>query len=98
PLWKTRSRIRRCRPRAASLRDTPSQASGRAIGPGQDAEQVGQLVAHLAAVDDQIDRAVVEQELRTLETFGQGLAHGLLDHPRPGEADQRLRLADVDVA
>src|SRR3546814_2811505 len=72
--------------------------SGRALGLHQDAEQVGQLVAHLATVDDQVDRAVVDQELRTLESFRQRLAHGLLDHTRAGEADQCLRLADVDVA
>src|SRR6185437_5329801 len=75
-----------------------SADSGRAIRPGEDAEQVGQLVAHFAAIDDQVDRAVVEQELGALEAFGQGLAHGLLDHPRTGETDQCLRLADVDVA
>ena len=41
---------------------------------------------------------MVEQELRTLEAFRQGFAHGLLDDARAGETDQRLGLADVDVA
>ena len=29
--------------------------------------------------------------------LGQPLANGLLDHPRPGEADQRMRLGDVQI-
>ena len=55
-------------------------------------------VAHVAPVDDHVERAVLEQELAALEAFRQGLAHGLLDDARPGEADQRLRLGDVEVA
>src|SRR3546814_5824146 len=58
----------------------------------------GDAVAQLAAVADLVDGAVVEQEFRTLEAFWQGLAHGLLDHARAGEADQGLRLGQVDVA
>src|SRR5690348_3137500 len=42
-------------------------------------EQRGEAVAHLAAVDDQVDGAVVDEELGTLETFRQLLAHRLLD-------------------
>ena len=38
------------------------------------------------------------QIFRTLETFRQLLADGLLDDARPGEADQRARLRDMDVA
>src|SRR6185312_15972398 len=91
-LSKTPLRMRRCRPKAASLEASDGADSGRAIRPGEDAEQVGQFVAHFATIDDQIDRAVVEQKLGTLEAFRQGLAHGLLDHPRTGETDQRLRL------
>ena len=41
---------------------------------------------------------MLQQELAALETFGKLLADGLLDHARAGEADQRARLADVQVA
>src|SRR5690606_41100941 len=42
-------------------------------------EQRGELVTHIATIADQVDRALLEQELGTLEAFGQLLAHGLLD-------------------
>ena len=45
-----------------------------------------------------VDRALLEQELGALEAFGQLLAHGLLDHARAGEADQRAGLGDHEVA
>ena len=48
----------------------------------------GDLVAHLPPVDDHVDRAMIEQELRALKSFGQRFAHGLLDDARTGEADQ----------
>src|SRR5690606_40777026 len=60
--------------------------------------QGGNAVAQLAAVADLVDGTVLEQELAALEALGQGFTDGLLDHPRAGEADQRLRLGDVDVA
>ena len=47
---------------------------------------------------DHVDHAVLEQELGRLEAVRQVAADGLLDHPRPGEADQGARLGDVDVA
>ena len=50
------------------------------------------------ALDDRVDHAVLEQELGALEALGQLLADGLLDDARPGEADERLRLGEDDVA
>ena len=41
---------------------------------------------------------MLEQELAALEALGQRLAHRLLDHARTGEADQRARLGDVQIA
>ena len=38
------------------------------------------------------------QELGALESLGELLADRLLDHARTGEADQRPRLGDVEVA
>ena len=55
-------------------------------------------VLQLAAIDDDVEHAVLEQELAALEPLGQRLADGLLDDARAGEADQRLRLGDVQVA
>jgi hypothetical protein len=43
-------------------------------------------------------RPLLEQELGTLEAFGQVLAHGLLDHARAGKADQGAGLGDHQVA
>jgi len=53
-------------------------------------QQRRELRPHLAPVDDQIDGAVFNQKLGTLEAFWQGFAHSLLDHPWAGKADQRL--------
>ena len=53
---------------------------------------------HLAAIDDQIEHALLDQELAALEPFRQLLADGLFDDARAGKADQRLRLGEVDVA
>ena len=47
---------------------------------------------------DHVDHAVLEQVFRPLESLGQLLPDGLLDHPRAGEADNRPRLGDGDVA
>src|SRR5262249_39930987 len=53
----------------------------------QQSQERGDLVAHLAAIDDHVDRTVIEQELTALEALGQRLAHRLLDHARTGKAD-----------
>src|SRR3970040_1515580 len=65
--------------------------------PHHQRQQVRDAVAQLSAVADLVDRAVLDQEFAALEAFGQGLAHGLLDHPWPRETDQCLRLGGVDV-
>ena len=52
----------------------------------------------ILARHDHVDHAVLEQELRALEARRQLLADRLLDHARPGEADQRIGLGDDDVA
>src|SRR5699024_9443800 len=65
---------------------------------GKDGQKIGQLVAHFATVDDEVDGAMFEQELGALEPFREGFTHGLLDDARTGETDQGARLADVDVA
>ncbi len=41
---------------------------------------------------------MLQQKLAALETGRQLFPHGLFDHPRSGEADQRFRLGDIDVA
>ncbi len=47
---------------------------------------------------DEVEEAVLEQELAALEPFGKALADRLLDDARAGEADQRAGLGDVEVA
>src|SRR5690606_30884519 len=79
-----------------------SRASGRNVDGRwrlleQLGKQLGDLVTHLPAIHDHVQRAVLEQELAALETLGQRLAHGLLDDTRTGEADQGIRLGDIDV-
>src|SRR5262245_37490613 len=64
--------------------------------------EVAQASTHrrfeLRSVHHQIEETLLEQELAALESFGQRLADGLLDHASPGEADQGAWLGDVDVA
>ena len=79
------------RPRAAASR--PAARLG-----GHERERVAEGRLQLAPIDDQVEHAALEQELAALEAVGQLLADGLLDHARAGEADQRLRLGDVQVA
>ena len=75
-------------------------AAGRRAAPGADAEPQHSRdhVLQLAAVDDDVEHAAFEEELAALEALGQRLPDGLLDHPRAGKADERLRLGDVEVA
>src|SRR5262245_25870890 len=61
-------------------------------------QQAADLGLQLAAVHDEIEHAVLEQELRPLESFGQLLPERLLDDPRTGESDERARLGQDDVA
>jgi len=53
--------------------------------PLQEREKIRELVAHLAPVDDHVDRTLLEQELGTLKTFRELLAHGLLDDAGPAK-------------
>ena len=64
----------------------------------QQSQQRCDALAHVAPIDDHVQRAVLEQELAALEALGQRLAHGLLDDARTGEADERARLGQVEVA
>ncbi len=57
-----------------------------------------QGVAHAAAGDDQVEEAVLEEELGALEVFGQFLGNGALDDAPAGKADQRAGLRDQEVA
>ena len=61
-------------------------------------DQQRELLLQVAARNDHVDDAVLEQIFGALESLGQLLADGLLDHPLAGEADQRARLGDLDVA
>src|SRR5271167_1013601 len=56
------------------------------------------VVPEIAAMHDGVEHAVLEEKFAALEAFGQLLADGLLDHTRPGEADERSRFGDVQIA
>ena len=58
------------RPKAALFQYTMQHNSRRAWHPAQDVQHIRQLVAHLPAIHDHVDRTVIQQEFRTLETFG----------------------------
>ncbi len=61
-------------------------------------QDLAEPVAQLVARDDGVDHPVLQEELGALEAGRQLLADGLLDDPRAGEADERLRLGQDDVA
>src|SRR5438105_715908 len=61
-------------------------------------DEARDLVAQAAPVDDHVHGALLEEEFRALEAFGQRLTHRLLDDARPGEADERAGLGDHHVA
>jgi len=94
------SRSQRASQSARVLGSGSVAAAGNGIGalPLQHRDRPRDAPAQLAPVDDRVDRAGLQQELGALEALGQLLAHGVLDHPRPGKADQRLRLGDHHVA
>ena len=50
---------------------------------------------HFFSGHDCIQEAMLQQKLRPLESVWQFLPNGLLDHARPGKADQRARLGNV---
>ena len=64
-------------------------------------EQLADGLLELPPVDDVVEHAVLEQEFRGLESLRQILANGLLDHPRPREADDgpgSARIASPSMA
>ena len=68
------------------------------LGRLEEREQRRDLGAQLGPLDDPVDEAVLEQELGALEAVGQLPADRPGGDPRAGEADQRVRLGEVDVA
>src|SRR5687768_8539303 len=71
-----------------------------APGPGRRhrGKQPPERVLQLAAIHHHVEHAAFEQELAALEAFGQLLPDRLLDDARTREADERLRLRNVDIA
>src|SRR5205809_7387111 len=56
------------------------------------------LAAEVFAVDDEVDEAVLLEELAALEAFGQLNLDRVPDRPRAGEADQGFGLGDDEIA
>src|SRR5207244_11300651 len=65
---------------------------------GQQPAQIRDGRPQMMAMDDHIDHAVLLEIFGALEAVGEFLADGLLDDARPGNADERTRPGDVDVA
>ena len=65
---------------------------------GQQRQQIGQAVAQFAAVEDQVDGAVLQQKLAALKAGRQFFPDRLFDHPWTGKTDQSLGFGDIDVA
>src|SRR5262245_44218050 len=61
-------------------------------------EQLTHGAFEIASMYDAVEHAVIEQELRRLESFRQILAERLLDDARAGETDHRTRLRENRVA
>ena len=53
---------------------------------------------HFAAIDDEVEHAMLEQKLAALKSLGQLLANRLLDDARAGKADERAGLGNVQIA
>src|SRR5690606_32794235 len=63
----------------------------------QQSQQLRQFTLQLATIHHHIDRPLLQQELSTLETFRQLLAHSLLNHTRTGKTDQGIRLGNHHI-
>ena len=88
--------IRQAESDAHARRATESRRPRRRLGEEPRQARDGRL--QVVAMHHHVDHAVILQVLGALEAVGQLLADGLLDHPRPGKADQRAGLGEMHVA
>src|SRR2546427_3612985 len=65
---------------------------------GEERENAAEGLLEITPLDDHVELAVREQELRALESLGQRLTDRLRNDPWSGEPDQRARLGQDDVA
>src|SRR5215208_6277788 len=84
--------------RAKSLSSSDSNLFGRRDPRSHESQCARQRGLYFAAVDDQVEHAVIEQKFTALESLRQRLPDRLFDHARTGKADQGLRFRDVQVA
>src|SRR3546814_7999674 len=84
-------------PRRFAPRNDDGKRSGRLLG-RQITNQPAQRRGQFLAMHHHVDHPVIEQIFGALEAFGELLADRILDHALAREADQRLGLADLDVA
>src|ERR1700677_3662795 len=62
------------------------------------AQRLREVLLHLFARDDGIEKAMLKQELRPLKARWQLLANCLFDNARPSKADKRVRLRNIEIA
>ena len=60
-------------------------------------DQASQFGSHFGAMNDAIDKAVLQQEFAGLESFRQVNFASRLNNSRPCEANQGLRFRDDDI-
>ena len=61
-------------------------------------QQTDEGVPQILPGNHRVHKAVLHLKLRPLKALRQGLADGLLNDPRPGEADERAGFGQNNVA
>src|SRR5215831_14014721 len=61
-------------------------------------EHLRDAFAHIASIEDEVERSVIQEEFAALKTLGKCFSNGLLNDARTRKSDQRLRLSNVDIS
>src|ERR1044072_9988536 len=61
-------------------------------------ERGAEEISYLLPSHTRVEHAMLQQELRSLESFRKFLLDSLLDHARPGKSYLRARLGSVQIA
>lgn len=88
--------FRRVRGQRGEHRGKPARRTRFRLGVQR--KQVRKRLANARALDNRIDKAVLEHKFRRLEFLGQLLANGVLNHATASEADKRAGLGNNHVA
>ena len=75
-------------------KDTETQGARRSNSIREELQRLRDECLQVFAMNDGVDHSVFQQKLAALKPFGKLLPDRLLDHARPGEADQRAGFRD----